>query len=477
MGRQQAYHVSDTLTKHGSSDGQRLRTAVYHSKRISFLDVNPPLLTMSSGIGNVFTSMKGLMQSSKPASRASHVDHPLVRQPSPVPQKTNPIPSAPPLVPPKRQNNYAGGNDPRIDHVRARRVSEMGPVGNPAKSSSHSEGGGWDDRAEARLMGKERNQEEPKRQNSYAGGMDPKTGHVRTRRISEMGPVGNPAKFSSHGEGGGWDDRAEARLVQERNQEDRSVESRRKIERLRLEVRVLKEDKEGLKQQVLASQAQALEADKKHKRSLEGAKALQDEKERLLSHIKSITSEVATKEQAAARRITEIESRNQQQEEEIRTLRQRILQSDEKQVNTDRLLQARTADLKGVETFLTTADEYSGAEIMMMVESLNGEIFQISAFMAETLENESQVATPQEHEKNITRFRKALEFSRNHIGANLFSHLKDNAAKVRADALPLQLGLQALLTTWCAFLVRSWASGPFDDDLQKLYKYIRNSGE
>jgi hypothetical protein len=55
---------------------------------------------------------------------------------------------------------------------------------------------------------------------------------------------------------------------------------------------------------------------------------------------------MATKEQAAARRITEIESRNQQQEEEIRTLRQRILQSDEKQVNMDRLLQARTADLK-----------------------------------------------------------------------------------------------------------------------------------
>jgi len=347
--------------------------------------------------------MKGLLQSSKPVS-------------SPIRPKTNPIPSAPSLVPPKRQNTYAGG-------------------------------------------------------------MVPKIGHVHTRRISEMGPVGSPAKFSNHGEGGGRDDRGKAGLVQECNQEDQSFEPRRKIEKLRLEVRVLKEDKEGLKQQVLALQTQALEADKKYKRSLEKAKALQDENERLLSHINSITSEVATKEQAAARRITEIESRNQQQEEEIRTLRQRILQSDEKQVNTDRLLQARTADLKGVETFLTTADEYSGAEIMMMVESLNGEIFQISAFMAETLENESQVATPEEHEKNITRFRKALEFSRNHIGANLFSHLKDNAAKVRADALPLQLGLQALLTTWCTFLVRSWASGPFDDDLQKLYKYIRNSGE
>jgi hypothetical protein len=186
---------------------------------------------------------------------------------------------------------------------------------------------------------------------------------------------------------------------------------------------------------------------------------------------------MATKEQAAARRITEIESRNQQQEEEIRTLRQRILQSDEKQVNMDRLLQARTADLKGVETFLTTADEYSGAEIMTMVESLNGEIFQILAFMAETLENGSQVATPEEHEKNITRFRKALDFSRHHIGANLFWHLKDNAAKVRADALPLQLGLQALLTTWCTIMVRSWMSSRFDHDLQTLYKYIRNSGE
>jgi hypothetical protein len=472
MGREHAYHVSDTLTKHGSSNGQRLRTAVYHSKRISFLNVNPQL-TMSSGI---FNTMRGLIQSPKPVPRAPHVDHPLA-QPSPAPPKTSPIPSAPPLVPPKGQKSHAGGNDPRIEHVRARRASEMGHVGNPAQSSGHSEGGRRDDRAEARLMGQERDQEAPKRQNSYAGGIDPRIGHVRTRRVSEMSHVGNPAKFSSHGEGGGWDDRAEVRLVLERDQEDRNVESRRKIEKLRLEVRMLKEDKEGLKKRVLALQTQALEADKKHKRSLEDAKALQDENEHLFSHIKSITSDMATKEQAAVRRITEIESRNQQQEEEIRTLRQRILQSDEKQDNTDRLLQARTADLKGVETFLTTADEYSGAEIMTMVESLNGEIFQISAFMAETLENESQVATAEEHGKNITRFRKALEFSRHHIGANLFSHLKDNAAKVRADALPLQLGLQALLTTWCTLLVRSWVSGPFDDDLQKLYKYIRNSGE
>ena len=360
---------------------------------------------LPSGIGNVFNSMKGLMQSSNPVS-------------SPIQPKSNPIPSAPPWAPPERPNDYDGAIDSRIECVRALRVSEMCTVGNPAISSSHSDS-----------------------------------------------------------EEGGWDDRAEARLVQERNQEERSVESRRKIEKLQLEVRVLQEDKEGLKRQVLASQAQALEADKKHERSLETAKSLQDENERILYHIKFITSNVATKEQATARIIKEIVSRNQQQEEEICALRQRILQSDEKQVKTDRLLQARTADLKGGETFLTTADEFSGAEITMMVESLNGEIFQVSAFMAKTLENESQVATPEEHEKNITRFQKALELSRYHIGANLFSHLKDNAPKVRADALPLQLGLQALLTTWCTIMVRSWISSPFDNDLQKIYKCIRNSGE
>ncbi|KIM36861.1 hypothetical protein M413DRAFT_31264 [Hebeloma cylindrosporum] len=368
---------------------------------------------MSSGLGNLFNTILG-SKPSKPISRVSRDDHPLA-QPTPIPPKPNPIPSAQPAVPPKRQN-------------------------------------------------------------SYAGGVDPKIGTPRTRRVSDMGTAGNAEKFSSNGEGGGWDDRAESRLAgQERIQEERNVESRRKIEKQRIQIRVLKEDKEELKRKVHALQVQAREADTTYKRLFEQNKALIDENQRLLSDIRSITSDVATKEQATVRRITEIENRGQQQEDEIRNLRQQIRQSDEKQVNTDRLLQARTADLKGVETFLTTADEYSGAEIMMMVESLNGEIFQISAFMAETLESESQAAAPEEHAKNITYFRKALDIARKHIGASLFSHLKDNAAKVRADALPLQLGLQALLTTWCTITVRAWIASAFDGDLQILYHHVRNS--
>jgi len=355
------------------------------------------------------------MQPSNPVSPASHVDHPPA-QPSSIPSKTNPITSAQPLVPPKGQNSHAGGSDPRIEHVRARRVSEMGPVRNPTKSSSRS-GGGWSDRAEAQ-------------------------------------PVG-----------------------QERNQEERSVESRRKIEKLRGDVRALKDEREALKQKVEAMQAQVREADTKYDRLLKQSKILQDENKRLLSQINFTKSDAVSKEQLAGQRIAEVKSRNQRQEEEIRTLRQHILQSDERHANTDRLLQVRTADLKGVETFLTTADEYSGAEIMKMVESLNGEIFQVSAFMAEALERKSLLATPEEKNKNITHYREVLEYAQGHIGDRLLSHLRDKSLEVQADALPVQLGLQALLATWCAFMVRCFTTSAFNNDLCKLYGEIRKSGE
>jgi hypothetical protein len=98
-------------------------------------------------------------------------------------------------------------------------------------------------------------------------------------------------------------------------------------------------------------------------------------------------------------------------------------------------------------------------------------------FMAKNLENESLLATAEERTKNIADYQKTLEFARGYIGDALFVHLRDKSVEVRAEALPLQLGLQALLTTWCIYVIWSFTTARFDTDLQKLYQQIRKSGE
>ncbi|KAF8959253.1 hypothetical protein BDZ97DRAFT_1667426 [Flammula alnicola] len=241
-------------------------------------------------------------------------------------------------------------------------------------------------------------------------------------------------------------------------------------------IRNLTAEKESLRRQLLETRDDLTEAKKKNAASTMKVNDLLEEKGNIITQLDSIKTDALEKQRMATKRIEDLEARYRKREEELRTTQTRLRAAEEKNLQMAKLLEVKTADLNGVQTFLTTADVYSGAEIIAMVESLNAEIFQASAFMAELIEDETMVASALERSKNLERCKQVLEGQvRRQIGNDLFAHFEHKYADVRAEPLPLQLALQCLLSAWCTHKTRSFALSHFGDNLEKLYRQIRES--
>lgn len=203
---------------------------------------------------------------------------------------------------------------------------------------------------------------------------------------------------------------------------------------------------------------------------------LRDEKAQLLERESMIRADANGKERDAQQKIAEYIARHRKQEEEIRNLKEKLRYVEEKNSQTTNLLQVRTADLKSAEVFLTTADQYSGSDIINMVNVLNAEIFQVAAYIAELLEDPSTVATEDDRKKNLQKYTPSVEGARKEIGDILFAYFLDKGSHVRVDPLPVQLAIQSLLSRWCAIMVNHFCHTNTHSDLTRLYQEIQNSG-
>ncbi|KAF9473070.1 hypothetical protein BDN70DRAFT_900059 [Pholiota conissans] len=203
---------------------------------------------------------------------------------------------------------------------------------------------------------------------------------------------------------------------------------------------------------------------------------LLDEKSKVLTQLDAAQKKATENEQAAAKKIADLEAANRKKDDELRVAQSRLRASEEKQSNLSKLLEVRTADLNGVERFLTTADAYSGAEIIAMVETLNAEIFQTAAYMAELIEDESMAAGTHERMKNVERNRQMLEGQLRHdLGEDLWQYFQKKYIDIRREPLPLQLAFQCILSMWSTMKIRTFLFGHFGDQLDKVYKMIRES--
>ncbi|KIM36859.1 hypothetical protein M413DRAFT_13641 [Hebeloma cylindrosporum] len=256
--------------------------------------------------------------------------------------------------------------------------------------------------------------------------------------------------------------------------EDRSEEQRRKGKELREQIQALKAEKEGLEQRLRSAQEDAIGARENVETSFQQLKALEHHRNSIIEQLNAARNEASMRQQEAERLIFELEARARAQEGEVRSLREQLKEAEEKQVQVGKLLEVRTADLKGVQTFLTTADLHSGSEIMAMVESLNDEIFQAAAFMAELLESE-QATGWRDRRTNIRKYHQHLLEARQQTGEELFTHIDVKYRDLRSHPLPLQCAIQGILTAWCIQRIQSFSAGAFGDNLQRLYGLIRES--
>jgi hypothetical protein len=193
--------------------------------------------------------------------------------------------------------------------------------------------------------------------------------------------------------------------------------------------------------------------------------------------LESIVIHMTSAEKTAANKICDLEKTVQQRDENIRNLEQKLRISEEQRLQTTKLLEERTAELRGAQPFITTADQHSGAEIIKMAESLNAEIFQASALMAELLVDDPVAENSVIQRRTIKNYEKNLESGRKLIGSRLFDHLVTESREIRVDPLPLQLAFQALLTTWCVYEVDHFCEGPTGESLKEIYRGICESGK
>lgn len=241
-------------------------------------------------------------------------------------------------------------------------------------------------------------------------------------------------------------------------------------------MRDILEHNNSLKHQLEATQSSLRNAEQKKIELYRTMNSLRDEKAQLLERDAAM-KEAVTREKEAQHKIADLVAKTRRQEDEIRQLKDRLRHSEEKNSHTANLLQVRTADLRGAEAFLTTADQYSGADIVNMVKSLNAEIFQAAAFMAELLEDPSTVAAEEDRKKNLQKYVRSIEDARSEIGDGLFAYFLDKGVLVRSDPLPLQMALQSLFCRWCSKRTQRFcAIDGLDRNLKSLYQEIQGSG-
>jgi hypothetical protein len=115
---------------------------------------------------------------------------------------------------------------------------------------------------------------------------------------------------------------------------------------------------------------------------------------------------------------------------------------------TRELLEARTLELKAAQSFLTTADKLSGADVSAMVGGLNGEIHQTAAFMAESFEFQELKAYARD-DGTIGR-----TWTEEILGPTMLKLL--SSVRHCEDPQVVQIALQACMTNLAARVITTW---------------------
>ncbi|KAF8802606.1 hypothetical protein BYT27DRAFT_7112082 [Phlegmacium glaucopus] len=236
--------------------------------------------------------------------------------------------------------------------------------------------------------------------------------------------------------------------------------------------RVLADENTRSKAKLEATQRDLAQTIKQSKELQGRVQRLQGEKEDLLATTKVERTELLRKKTEAEKQVYDLQGKNQKLEEELKMLKGTLRGMQEKHLHTTKLLEERTADLKGAQAFLTTVDRYAGAEIMKMVEALNAEIFQGAALISELLGDETTIIEQRKDGRSIQGVKDTLA---QHIGLELLQHLSTKSKQVQSDPLPLQLAVQAILTSWCIAMVDRFCTGPASNDLREIYRRIWES--
>ena len=213
---------------------------------------------------------------------------------------------------------------------------------------------------------------------------------------------------------------------------------------------------------------------------LQGRVRRRDEENRILKERLVTAQESSRNKDSSTRRDRQpldLQIANQRQERENQSLKEQLRLAEQQLAHTSNLLQIRTVALQGVETFLDKADRYSGSGIIAMVDTLNAEIFQMAAHIADLHEDPSMVATAAQRREIMSKQATGINNTSPHIGRELFDYLVKYGGDAHFHSLSLQLALQSVITRWCAFMTQRFTGDAVNDQLTKLHDMIQKSGK
>ncbi|KAG6918268.1 hypothetical protein DXG01_015642 [Tephrocybe rancida] len=160
---------------------------------------------------------------------------------------------------------------------------------------------------------------------------------------------------------------------------------------------------------------------------------------------------------------------------ELRRREEELQQHKHEHALTVQLLETRTLELKGAEAFLTKADILSGADVIALVNTLNSEIYQTAAMVAEAFEFKAKEEGAKEEDED--GMAEVYASATDMVGPQMVEMLKSSGH--REDPTIVQIAFQAAMAAYSHWIVRTWNLEDPDNDIgvSKVYKGIRDAEE
>ena len=161
--------------------------------------------------------------------------------------------------------------------------------------------------------------------------------------------------------------------------------------------------------------------------------------------------------ESVKRHCAELQESNRRQSEELRVVKEELRRAETQQAQTRHLLEERTTELKGAQRFLTQTDSLSGAEVISMAESLNAEILQAAAYMADSLEFSYRRTTTE----SVTEYEDSYRRAKRALGEPMMKVLRSRweQHETDLDPTPVQIALQIVMIYFSVMIAEFWIAG------------------
>jgi uncharacterized phage infection (PIP) family protein YhgE len=182
-------------------------------------------------------------------------------------------------------------------------------------------------------------------------------------------------------------------------------------------------------------------------------------------------------------RFAALHDENSTVSNELRAVRGELQHKEDQLGQTSRLLLETTTELNATQKFLPRADVLPGAEVVELVQSLNNEILQLAAGIAESWEFLSPCSASWHRLMEEDLNWEAFESARNDIG-EILQHVLTRGlipapgSDERDLLILIQIALQTCMVRCCGDIMMCWTwREPIDQMLWRLHGRLLDTGE